>query len=69
MEKATHLLSSLLPGRLTSYSAPRGGLRLTERRKMKRRTQLQVLVCLTGSGEHARGKWFWDEQAVVILKV
>lgn len=58
MERATHLLSSLLPGRLTSCSAPRGGLRLTERRKTKRRRQLQVLVSLTGSGEHARGKCF-----------
>lgn len=60
MERATHLLSSLLPGRLTSCSAPPGGLPLTERRRrMKRRTQLQVLVSVTGSGEHARGKWLY----------
>lgn len=57
MERATHLLSSLLLGRLTSFFVPRGRPRLTKRRKTKRRTQLQVFVSFTGSGENAYGKW------------
>lgn len=36
---------------------------------MKKRTQLQVLVSFKGSGEDARGKWWYPEQAAVILSV
>lgn len=51
MERATHLLSNLLLGRLTSCSVPRGRQRLTKRRNRKRRTQLQVFVSVTGSSK------------------
>lgn len=56
MERATHLLSSLLLGRLTSCSVPHGRQRLTERRNRKRRTQLQVFVSVTGSSVLAKLK-------------
>ena len=60
MERATHLSSSLLLGRLTSCSVPHGRQRLSKRTTMKRRTQLQVFVLQVLAKLNVKNSVCWE---------